>query len=87
MNQPRPIHHLNTAMALYPRLPRWVDTFRADRGKSLPKWPDWCFLPMAGWYTVVSDGNNMDVLTPQLGFPFIAVGHLALFSRHLQASP
>lgn len=66
MNQPRPIHHLNTAMALYPNLPHWVDTFRADRGKSLSKWPDWCFLPMAGWYTVVSDGNQMEVLTLQV---------------------
>jgi hypothetical protein len=28
---------------------------RADRGaQGLPDWPDWCFLPLSGWYGIVS---------------------------------
>lgn len=34
----------------------------ASRGKDLPAWPDWCFLPMAAWYAMVSAGNNMNTL-------------------------
>lgn len=66
MSQPRPVNHLNTAMSLYPRIPNWVDSFRSSRGKDLPQWPDWCFMPMAAWYAVVCDGNGVDVLNEQL---------------------
>jgi hypothetical protein len=34
-----------------------VDTLRAQRGKKLPQWPDWCFLPMAGAYGIVGKHN------------------------------
>ncbi|WP_192905784.1 AcrVA2 family anti-CRISPR protein [Geobacter anodireducens] len=30
----------------------------ANRGSSLPDWPKWCFLPMAGWYAIVSGGGG-----------------------------
>lgn len=54
MNEIRPLHHLVTAGKLYPAAWKMVDQFRADRGKSLPAWPRWCFMPMAGWYAIVS---------------------------------
>jgi len=62
MNQPRPLQHLNAALKLYPETAKLVDNFRASRGKDLPKWPDWCFLPMAAWYAIVSASNRVSVL-------------------------
>lgn len=66
MSQPRPVEHLNVAIKLYPDTSKLVDTFRAGRGKDLPHWPDWCFLPMAAWYAMVCEGNRVSVLTPDL---------------------
>lgn len=54
----RPVEHLNTAMKLYPNIGQKVDDFRAAKGKQLPEWPDWCFLPMAAWYAIVADSNG-----------------------------
>lgn len=51
---PRPIGHLRAASRLYPRAWKLVDEFRAGRGRDLPKWPAWCFMPMAGWYAIIS---------------------------------
>jgi hypothetical protein len=31
--------------------------FRNAKGKGLPDWPDWCWVPMAGGYAVVSGGG------------------------------
>lgn len=66
MSQPRPLNHLNAATSLYPEIGRLVENFRAGRGKKLPTWPDWCFLPMAAWYAIVSASNTIDVLPPHL---------------------
>lgn len=46
-------------MRRYPSTGRIVDEFRRGRGKDLPDWPTWCFLPMAGWYAVVSHDNGL----------------------------
>lgn len=53
----RPRNHLNAAGALYPGAWKAVDEFRASRGKELPNWPDWCYLPLAAAYAVVSGGG------------------------------
>ncbi len=50
----RPTGHLRAAGRLYPRAWKMVDEFRAARGSGLPKWPAWCFMPMAGWYAIIS---------------------------------
>lgn len=52
----RPNHHLTAAGKLYPQAWQQCDEFRADRGNGLPKWPAWCYLPMAGWYAIASEG-------------------------------
>jgi hypothetical protein len=39
---------------VYPSAWKQVDRLRAGRGKDLPFWPDWCFLPLSGAYAVVS---------------------------------
>lgn len=58
MNEPylRPGKILQTYSRLYPDAWKLVDEFRADR-KRLGDWPDWCFLPLAGAYAIVSRGR------------------------------
>lgn len=54
MNEPRPKNHLIAASKLYPNAWRKVGEMRAGSGIDLPKWPEWCYLPIAGWYAIVS---------------------------------
>lgn len=61
----RPIEHLRATMRLYPSTGRMVDEFRADKGKGLPDWPAWCFVPMAGWYALASQDNYTQLLHGQ----------------------
>jgi hypothetical protein len=68
MTAPRPKQHLIAASKLYPGAWRKVDELRADRGKGLPDWPDWCFLPLAGAHAIVSQGGSMPMhLLPDVG--------------------
>ena len=55
----RPVEHLNAASKLYPDAWRRVDMFRTSKGADLPDWPNWCFLPFAAWYAIVSGGGNL----------------------------
>ena len=41
-----------------------ADEFRADRGKDLPDWPAWCFLPLAGWYAITCELLDKEPLSP-----------------------
>ena len=50
----RPRDLLNTASRDYPSAWSQADEFRAGHGASLPDWPAWCYLPMAGWHAIVS---------------------------------
>lgn len=50
----RPREHLVALGQRYPSAWKQVDEMRADRGKGLPAWPEWCFLPLAGAYSIVS---------------------------------
>ena len=36
----------------YPGAWATIDSFRAQRGKELPDWPEWCYAPMYGAYYV-----------------------------------
>jgi hypothetical protein len=63
---PRPLEHLHAASRLYPNAWKQIDIFRRDRGKDLPDWPDWCFLPMAAWYSIVSADAGVNHLTLDL---------------------
>lgn len=55
----RPREHLAAAGVLYPHAWAQADDFRARRGKDLPDWPDWCYLPLAAWYAIVSEGGDL----------------------------
>ncbi len=63
----RPREHLAAAGHLYPGAWRAVDALRAQRGQSLPAWPDWCFLPLAGAYAIISGGGDQRVPLHQIG--------------------
>jgi hypothetical protein len=54
----RPRTILETYSRLYPEAWRQVDDLRANR-KGLGGWPDWCFLPLAGAYAIVSRGTTL----------------------------
>jgi len=49
-----PKRHLEYYGRVYPSAWKMIDAFRADRGKFLPWWPDWCFCPLAGAFAIVS---------------------------------
>ena len=54
----RPGKILGTFSRLYPDAWKQVDEFRARR-KELGDWPEWCFLPLAGSYAIVSKGKTL----------------------------
>lgn len=61
-----PNEHLIGAGKMYPQAWKQIDIFRQDKGRGLPDWPAWCFLPMAAWYSIVSGGG-----ANRLGFNMI----------------
>ena len=54
----RPRKHVTRFGQLYPRAWRQVDHLRADR-EGLGGWPDWCFLPLAGSFAIVTGGRAL----------------------------
>lgn len=62
----RPREHLRASGKLYPEAWEQVDMFRASKGKELPDWPDWCFLPMAAGYSIISRDSGLTRLPAHL---------------------
>src|SRR4051812_19272818 len=54
----RPGRILGSFSRLYPDAWKQVDEFRANR-QGLGNWPDWCFLPLAGAFAIVSRGRTV----------------------------
>ena len=67
--QPRPRQILENIGREFPGAWKLFDEFRADRGKGLPDWPDWCFVPIAAAYAIVSGGGSNRVSPEQSGDP------------------
>lgn len=59
----RQIESLNAFSKKYPDAWRQIDLFREGRGKDLPSWPDWCYLPMAAFYSIVSSAYKVNSLS------------------------
>jgi hypothetical protein len=36
-----------------------VSGFLGARGRDIPDWPEWCYMPMAGAYAIVSGGGSL----------------------------
>lgn len=63
-----PKKYLEYYSKLYPEAWKQVDKFREGRGKDLPFWPEWCFLPLSGYYAIVSTeaaAQGIDILSPE----------------------
>lgn len=60
----RPREALVALAREYPTAWRQVDLFRAARGKDIPMWPDWCFLPLGGSHAIVCGGSNTGEIGP-----------------------
>jgi hypothetical protein len=54
----RPGRILGSFSRLYPNAWKSVDDLRSNR-ESLGGWPDWCFLPLAGTYAIISRGGTL----------------------------
>ena len=50
----------------YPGAWKLYETFRADRGKGLPIWPEWCWCPLTASYAIISGGGNNKVSIDRL---------------------
>ncbi|WP_196160885.1 hypothetical protein [Reinekea sp. G2M2-21] len=66
MELPRPNKHLFAASKHYPNAWQQVNTMMAGRGHDLPDWPQWCFLPMSAWYSIVCAENKQNRLNVNL---------------------
>lgn len=64
MNEPRPLNQLRKITARYPNAWKLAADMRQRKGSDLPDWPDWCYLPIAAAYAIVSGGG---ALRPEQG--------------------
>lgn len=44
---------------IYPEAWRTIDRCREQKGKDLPGWSDWCFVPLAGAFAIISGGADL----------------------------
>lgn len=56
-----PVDELNKLTRDYPTLSKDVEIFRCEKGIGLPNWPNWCFMPMAAWTAIATNGGNMSL--------------------------
>jgi len=71
-------NHLKRVAARHPGVWRRVEDFRAARGKDLPTWPNWCFLPLAGAVAIATRGAPVERLDPADPDVLSAVGEVPL---------
>jgi len=57
--------YLEEVGRLYPQFSLAVERMLARRGKDLPLWPNWCLLPMPGWYAAVCNASGCRKLPPE----------------------
>lgn len=63
MNGVRQVAQVKQWMARYPALAAETDRVRAARGRGVPDWPAWCFLPMAVPANVIAASGQPQLLT------------------------
>ncbi len=49
--------HLSNLSTHYPKCWQHLEHFRQSKGYDLPDWPDWCYVPVAACYGIVSRGK------------------------------
>src|SRR5207302_5951955 len=71
------LRHLRQVAQEYPGLWPQIDQMRTQRGRHLPLWPPYCFLPLAGAVAIVTGGARAPQPAPLLGPQISRVGALA----------
>ncbi len=67
-SEPRPLAWLRNYSERYPGAWKTAAKMRSDRGKALPYWPDWCYLPLSGGLALASArGSDLGEQTRQAG--------------------
>ncbi|MEY6431094.1 hypothetical protein ABC977_01575, partial [Thioalkalicoccus limnaeus] len=54
----RPRAILSAVRRAYPNAWRDTDRLRAQRGREVPDWPEWCFLPLQGFAAILSGADG-----------------------------
>lgn len=58
MSSLRPKQILKQIGRTWPEAWQQVKQFRAGKGKDLPDWPDWCYIPIAAGVAIATQGND-----------------------------
>ena len=58
MSELRPKQVLCEMAHQMPQIWQQVKMFRGDKGKSLPDWPDWCYIPFAAGMAIATQGDD-----------------------------
>jgi len=58
MPELRPKKILRDIGRQWPDAWKQIRMIRAEKGKSIPDWPDWCYVPIAAGYAVVTQGGS-----------------------------
>ena len=61
-----PLAFLDHFSRKYPGIWKRLVEIHFMKGRGLPDWPDWCFIPMAGAYAVISGGGSNRVPPEQI---------------------
>lgn len=56
-----PVVHIARITKVLPDVWKEVDRVRSWRGKEVPGWPDWCFLPLVGAHTILTAAQGDDI--------------------------
>ena len=48
----------------YPGVWRALDEFRTERGKGLPMWREWCYVPIHAAFAYLTNGKRMEDISP-----------------------
>lgn len=51
--------YIRRIVASRPEIWAQIDQMRERRGKDLPDWPNWCYMPVAGSYAITSGGAEI----------------------------
>jgi hypothetical protein len=57
MSELRPKQILRDIGRQWPDVWKQIKMIRAEKGKSVPDWPDWCYVPIAAGYAIVTQGG------------------------------
>jgi hypothetical protein len=67
-----PMSILKGLEAKYPRVWKAAEKIRRERGRRMPNWPDWCYMPMGAWFAVANAAGWQPTERPVIDVPTMA---------------